>query len=245
MKYGIQMYSVRDLASQSLEEAIKRVALMGYSYVEYAGFFGHPAEQVREWQEKYGVEVSGTHSDWRDLFPEKIYNTIAFHKIIGNKNFIIPGTDLGSLEKIKVFADTMNYAQPILEENGIRLGYHNHSHEFAVRSWGSTIHSELELRTNIDFEIDTFWAFNAGVDPVECMKRLKNRVRVIHLKDGFTGGKGIPLGEGEVPVRAVREKAIELGMTMVVESETLTPDGCNEAQRCINFLKKLDAEDGR
>ena len=34
------------------------------------------------------------------------------------------------------------------------------------------------------------------------LERLKNRISVIHLKDGFKGGKGIPLGEGEAPVEA-------------------------------------------
>jgi hypothetical protein len=34
-----------------------------------------------------------------------------------------------------------------------------------------------------------------------------------------------------------------MGVTMIVESETLTPSGLDEAQRCINYLKKLDAED--
>ena len=60
---------------------------------------------------------------------------------------------------------------------------------------------------------------------------------------GFKGGKGIPLGEGEAPVAAVREKAIELGFIMVVESETLTPSGLDEAQRCINYLNSLDAQE--
>jgi sugar phosphate isomerase/epimerase len=106
--------------------------------------------------------------------------------------------------------------------------------------WGSTIHSEIERRTNIDFELDTFWLFNAHVDPLATMEKLKDRVHVIHLKDGFVGGKGIPLGEGEAPVKAVREKAIEMGLTMVVESETLTPSGLDEAERCIKYLRSIE-----
>ena len=70
------------------------------------------------------------------------------------------------------------------------------------------------------------------------MERLKDRISVIHLKDGFKGGKGIPLGEGTAPVLAVMEKAKELGIVMVVESETLTPDGPTEVAKCAEFLKK-------
>lgn len=131
----------------------------------------------------------------------------------------------------------MNKAQLRLAEEGISLGYHNHSHEFVVMPWGSTIHSELEKRGTFDFEIDTFWAFNAGIDPVETLKRLSGRVKVIHLKDGFKGGKGKSLGQGEAPVLKVREYAVKQGIRMVVESEGLDPTGLEEVKRCIDFLK--------
>ena len=48
MNYGIQLYSVRDLAENNLGEAVKRVAELGYNSVEFAGFFGHSADKVKE-----------------------------------------------------------------------------------------------------------------------------------------------------------------------------------------------------
>ena len=165
--------------------------------------------------------------------------TIAYHKGIKNPDYIVPGADLSTLEKIEDFCAVMNFAAPILSAEGIKLGYHNHSHEFAVMPWGSTIHAELERRTNVHFQIDTFWAFNAGCDPIAVMERLKNRIHVIHLKDGFTGGKGIPLGQGEAPVKAVIDYAAKNGLRMVVESETLQPCGLAEAEACMEFLKSV------
>ncbi|MCR4683313.1 MAG: sugar phosphate isomerase/epimerase [Clostridiales bacterium] len=244
MKYGIQLYSVRDLAAADFEAAVRTVAEQGYAYIEYAGFFGRSAEEVAALQEKYGISCIGTHSPWTDLRPSAIADTIRYHKTIGSKNYTVPGADLKSLEKIEDFCAVMNFAQPILDAEGIRLGYHNHSHEFRVMPWGSTIHSEIERRTKVDFEIDTFWAFNAGCDPLAVVDRLKDRIRLIHIKDGFYGGKGMPLGDGEAPVKDVRRQAIEKGIVMIVESETLKPDGPDEARRCIEFLKACDAEDG-
>ena len=238
--YGLQLFSLRDITDKDLEGALKAVAEMGYKYVEYAGFFGHPAEQVKAWQDKYGLACSGTHTGWGELLPENIEATIAYHKTIGNTNIIVPGADLRTLEKIEAFCAVMNAAQVRLAEEGISLGYHNHSHEFVVMPWGSTIHSELEKRGTFDFEIDTYWAFNAGLDPVAVLDRLADRVKVIHLKDGFKGGAGKSLGEGEAPVVAVREKALAMGLTMVVESEGLDPTGLEEVKRCIDFLKSLE-----
>ncbi|MBO5043200.1 MAG: sugar phosphate isomerase/epimerase [Clostridia bacterium] len=241
IEYGLQLFSVRDVTDKDLEGTLKAVAEMGYKYVEYAGFFGHSAEQVKEWQDKYGLKCSGTHSGWVELLPENIEATIAYHKTIGNPNYIIPGADLSTLDKIIDFCAVMNKAQLRLAEEGISLGYHNHSHEFAVMPWGSTIHSELEKRGTFDFEIDTFWAFNAGIDPVETLKRLSGRVKVIHLKDGFKGGVGKSLGQGEAPVLKVREYAIKQDIRMVVESEGLDPTGLEEVKRCIDFLKAQEA----
>ena len=70
-----------------------------------------------------------------------------------------------------------------------------------------------------------------------------SRLRCIHLKDGSPEGKGCSLGQGAAPVKAVRKKAIELGVGIVVESEGLDPTGKEEVERCINFLKACDAED--
>lgn len=53
MEYGLQMYSVRDITKTDLEGAMKAVAEMGYTYVEFAGFFGHSAEEVKGWLDKY------------------------------------------------------------------------------------------------------------------------------------------------------------------------------------------------
>lgn len=238
--YGLQLFSIRDFTSKDMGNALEKVAEIGYKYVEFAGFYNHSAADIKAMLDNAGLICSGTHSGWEDLTPTRIMDTIAYHKAIGNPYYIIPGADLSTLEKIDRFASVMNYAQPILAAEGIRLGYHNHSHEFVIMPWGSTIHSEIEIRTNVDFEIDTYWAWNADFDPLAILDRLQNRIRVIHLKDGLKGAKGFALGEGEAPVKAVRDKASAMGLTMVVESEGLKPDGMAEVARCMDYLKSID-----
>ncbi len=241
-EYGIQLYSVRDSMEKDMEGTLKKIADMGYKYVEFAGFFGRGAKEVKEMLGKAGLICSGTHSSWMDLKPTVIMETIKYHKTIGNPYYIIPGADLSTLEKIEEFCNVVNYAKPILAAEGIKLGYHNHSHEFVVMPWGSTIHSELEKRTDMDFEIDTYWTFNAGLDSISVLERLKDRIKVIHVKDGFMGAKGMPLGKGEAPVSAIVEYASKNGITMVVESETLIPSGLDEAKICIDYLKGLETQ---
>ena len=42
--YGIQLYSVRDTTPKDMEGTLRALSEMGYTSVEFAGFFGHSAE---------------------------------------------------------------------------------------------------------------------------------------------------------------------------------------------------------
>lgn len=253
IEYGLQLYSVRDITKVNFQDALKQVAAMGYKYVEPAGFFESKAEDVKAWLDEYGLICSGTHTGMGALEPENIDATIAYHKAIGCKNLIVPGADWSTQEKMDYNIDLLNAAQKKLAENGIVLGYHNHSREFFPTEYGKIIEDEIIARTTVEVEIDTFWAFNAGLNPIEICEKYKNRIRVIHLKDGFPsaddcknyqhvhdGVQGKSVGSGKAPVKAVREWAIANNILMVIESEGLDPTGPEEAKRCIDFLRTLD-----
>lgn len=247
-EYGLQLFSLRDVTANNLEAGLRAAHEAGYAFVEFAGFFGHDAETVKGWLQKYNLRVSGTHTGCDELQPDKLEATIAYHKAIGCDNLIIPAyANQESEEALEEVIALINRVQPILEENGIRLGYHNHSKEFLPTPFGKLIFDEMHSRTKVDFEIDTFWAWNADRDPIALMEQLhkEGRIRVIHLKDGFhtvngERAKGMAIGEGEAPCKAVREAALRLGIPMVVESETLTPTGPEEVTRCMKYLRTLD-----
>lgn len=239
MDYGIQMYSLRDTTEQDMEGSLRAVADMGYKLVEFAGFGGNPAEKVAEWLDTYGLTCHSTHTGHAWVVQD-LEGCVRYHKTIGCDYLIVPGFGHDTREKVEDFIAFCNEYQPRLAKEGIRLGYHNHSHEFLPTPYGMMIHEEIERRTKVDFQIDTFWAFNAGLDPLAVLDRLQDRIRCIHLKDGFKGGEGRSLGLGEAPVAAVRQKAIELGFTMIVESEGCEPTGAEEARRCIGYLRSLE-----
>ncbi|MDD3336352.1 MAG: sugar phosphate isomerase/epimerase [Eubacteriales bacterium] len=239
MNYGIQLYSIRDLSEKDLGRALEGVAKLGYQEVEFAGFFHHSAREVTAMLRDNGLAVSGTHTGLQEL-KERYGETVRFHQDIGCDTLIIPWVELNSSEKIDAAITDMNGLKVRLEKDGIRLGYHNHAQEFVQNDDGSFAYDELLSRTELALEIDTYWAYVAGKDPVALMRRLQSRVPVIHIKDGLSDGDGKPLGMGEAPVREVYAAAREMRIPMVVESETLTPDGMTEAGICIAFLKSLE-----
>lgn len=250
MQYGLQLYSVRDSAAQNFQDTLKRVAQMGYSMVEPAGFFGHSAVDVAAWMREYGLTACSTHTGYQAL-KNDLAGQIAYHKAIGCKNIVIPGAPHSNANETAELVETINRIQPIIEDAGMTLHYHNHWQEFRPNADGQIVEEVLAEKTRIGFEIDTFWVYNAGVDVFEVLETYKDRIALIHLKDGIAQDFADPsskpigrsLGSGKAPVEKIRETAIANGWKIVVESEGLDPTGLEEVQRCIDFLKGLDAND--
>lgn len=213
------------------------------------------AQQIKTWLDNFGLVCSGTHTGMDAIKPENIDATISYHKAIGCDNLIVPGCNWSTPELKDEVINTLNAAQKKLAENGIRLGYHNHSREFFPNEFGCVLEDEIIEKTQVELEIDTFWLFNAGIDVVPYLEAHKDRIRVIHLKDGIPsveedknyahvhdGVKGFSVGEGRAPIQAIREWAIQNDVLMVIESEGLNPTGPAEVKRCIDYLKTLDEE---
>jgi inosose dehydratase len=91
----------------------------------------------------------------------------------------------------------LNAIAEAIQGLGLRLSYHNHAPE---------LNSEIDVllaETDpafVSLLLDAGHAFRAGVDVVEFAVRRANRIAGIHLRD-FKGGKQVPLGQGEFPVR--------------------------------------------
>ena len=103
MKYGLQMYSVRDAAEKDLLGTLEKVAALGYHYAEFAGFFGHSAEAVRAKLLECGMEVSSTHTGMQELSDDVIGETIRYHKTLGNRLIVLPWADLDDQQKLDDF----------------------------------------------------------------------------------------------------------------------------------------------
>ena len=237
--YSIQLYSLRDTTPKDLNGTLEKVSALGYQAVEFAGFFNHSAGEINEMLARHNLAVSGTHSPFTDLI-RHYEETIAYHKAIGNKFYIIPGVDLSSQEKLDAFIEAVNPLCDKLAEEGITLCYHNHSSEFRPNADGSVPYEQLLYRSKIALEVDAFWAFVGMQNPIAILERVGDRLKFIHIKDGLASGKGFPLGMGEAPVKDVYDWAVAHNIPLVVESETLTPDGITEAKICIEYLASLE-----
>ena len=248
MKYGLQLYSVRDAMEEDFEDALRQVAEMGYSMVEGIPM-DRPAEEMRAILEMHGLTLCSNHLNIKAFDDdEAAKRTIQFHKVMGCTELVLGAVPNKTREDLEYSISTVNKYIPFLKKEGMRLHYHNHSKEFFENKDGIVVFDELVNRTDLMLQLDIFWAFNAGKNPMEMMEQYMDRMAFIHLKDGIVakdiwdpakGAVGKPLGRGQAPVADAYKKACELGMTVIVESENLDPDGLTEVMNCIEYLKKI------
>ena len=236
----LQMYSVRDCCEKDYDATLKTVKELGYDGVEPAGYYGHTPEEMKAMIDKYGFEIVGNHCGMGGPTEEDTLKVIEAQKALDNKYVVTQTYGISTQDDVDKFVEAANKKIEMFKEHGIELLVHNHYQEFKVLENGETIFDQFINRTNIKFEVDTYWAYVAGQDPIALMERLGDRLVLAHIKDGTMDKKGTQLGMGEAPVKEVYEYLKKKNIPIIVESETCTPTGLAEAEICINYLKALD-----
>lgn len=98
---------------------------------------------------------------------------------------LVKAIDAGGLDMWKRLGGVLNERAAALKPYGIELGYHNHNMEFRPQG-GTTGWNVLlgELDPKLVFlELDLGWAAAGGLDPAAEIRRLKGRIKMVHLKD--------------------------------------------------------------
>ena len=205
---GLQLYSIRsvignpELYAANHEEAFKALAEMGYTTVEAANYndgklYGVDPAQYKADLEAAGLKSLSSHIG-HNLSPEELASgnfeesmkwwdqAIAAHKAAGCKYIVTPSFRIPeTLEGLKTYCDYFNEIGKKCAENGILYGYHNHSNDF-LEVDGKMINDILIENTDPDlvaFEIDVAWAYRAGVDAAEYIRKHSGRFELIHVKE--------------------------------------------------------------
>ena len=190
---GYQLYSARREAEQDLLSVLRTLAAQGYDGVEFAGFYGHSAEEICQMLRDTGLKAVSSHVGLH-LIEADMQGTVDFHKAIGCEYIAVPYLMDDRRPGVPGFASvlrTVNTFGRMCRENGIQLLYHNHDFEFAPFSgmYGlDFIYAAIDADT-LKTEIDTCWVKYAGEDPAAYVKSYCGRAPIVHLKD-FVGQKG-------------------------------------------------------
>jgi sugar phosphate isomerase/epimerase len=163
--------------------------------------------------------------------------------------------DNGTYDEMMQDIDDMNLLVKALGNEGLKPMYHNHFQEFVVSYKGVSV-MDWYL-TLVDprfmFKLDVGWVYAGGLEPVEYMEKVKDRVRLIHCKDmmdrfqprhmldrenvknfGFTA-----LGTGQLDLKGIFGKALEIGQEWVIaEQDRVNVLGWKDALQCAYLNMK-------
>ena len=243
---AFQMYSVRDLIgdpdkfAQNQADVLKRLAEMGYTAVEAACYdngklYGMEPEEFKAAIEAAGLKVLSSHTT-RNLSDEEIQNRdftealkwwdqcIDAHKRAGCSYIVIPWCNVPpTLEALKVICEFYSEVGSRVNAAGMKLGYHNHSHEYQKVEDKVMLEYMLENTdpTKLFFEMDVYWTVRGQVAPVEMFKKYPGRFTLLHIKDDSEIGQS-----GMVGFDAIFNNAETAGLKgWIVELEhASTPD---------------------
>jgi sugar phosphate isomerase/epimerase len=238
---GLQLYSVRQQCAKDLPGTLTAVAKIGYKGVEFAGYHGRSAAELRKMLDDNGLVCCGTHTPYESVKPAKLQETIEFNQTIGNKFLIVPWMAEAKTQQVWLDrAKEYNELAAKLKPEGMWIGYHAHQHDFnkidGVSAWdlffGNT-------KPAVIMQLDTANCASGGADPVAVLKKYPGRARTIHLK-AFGGSPEAAIGEDKVDWKEVFAFCEGKGKTQwyIVEHES-GKDPLDAVKRCYEGLRKF------
>ncbi len=248
IKIALQLWSVREDCARDLEGTLRAIAEMGYEGVEFAGYYGRTAEELRKILDDLGLEVAGTHISIDTLIGDKLKETIEFNRILNNKFLIVPGLPEEMRNSKTAWLKTAELINKIADElktEGMRVGYHNHAIEF------KPINGEIPwyiffdaTKPEVIMQLDTGNAMHGGVSPdgiLDIIRRYPGRSVTVHMKEYSSKNENALLGEGEMKWKEFINLCESIGGTewYIIEQESYPYSPLECVRQCINNLKVI------
>ena len=201
-KIAVQLYSVHKYTdSVGLERTLADVAKIGYKGVEFAGYRGHSAAEIRRMLADNGLAACGTHVSTSAFMGDELPKSCEFCRECGFDLLVCPGGgNLPGDNWSGSFDDWMRHITDFYAKVaeraaafGCRIGLHNHAWEFErTLSDGTTYWDWFFSNTpgNVCMEQDVGWTVFAGHDPCAQFAKYPGRSPTLHAKENGTDEPG-------------------------------------------------------
>jgi sugar phosphate isomerase/epimerase len=211
---GVQLYTVRNLMAMDVAATLDLVASVGFSELEFAGYFGHSPAELRRLLDASGLAPVSAHIG-RAEFAADAGSVIEYAAELGHEYLVVPflADNERSLDDYRRHAEDFNRWGEACAEAGIQFAYHNHMFEFDETN-GVIPYDLLLNETDPDLvkmELDFCWGVGAGADVLAYFDAWPGRFPLCHLKD-FANGADVDIGDGIVDFDAVLAGAETAGM---------------------------------
>jgi sugar phosphate isomerase/epimerase len=242
---GIQLYTLRDEMKRDLPGTLARVAQIGYTEVEFAGYFDRTPAQIRELLATNRLTSPSTHIPYEQL-GAGWQKTLDDAKAIGHEWVTIPWTPeevRRTADDWKRVAERYTEAGRAARAAGLRFAYHNHDYELTPVD-GQVPLELLIAGTDpalVDFEMDLYWMVKGGADPLDYFARHPHRFPLVHVKDATAAPERrmVDVGAGTIDFAGIARAREQAGIRhWIVEHDNPT-DAFASARASYTYLAAL------
>ncbi len=205
---SVQLYTVRRLMRENFEKTIADVAKVGYSQVEFAGYYDRSAKEVRNILDRNGISSPSTHVGLNLVQGDSLKSLIEFAKIVGHEYLIVPFLEpeqRETLDQYKKLTEKFNKIGEECKKADLKFAYHNH--EFEFKPIDGVVPLDIMLNESdadlFNIQMDLYWAIDGGAKPIDYFKRYPGRFPLCHVKDMTKDGQMVDVGQGEVDFAAI------------------------------------------
>lgn len=240
---ALELYTVRDESARDFTGTIRQVAAMGYPAVEFAGYGGLSAPQMKTLLDETGLRAAATHVGLAAL-QDNLDAEIDYCLAIGCSYLVLPwlAPEQRSAEHFRALAPRLNEFGRRCHERGIVFGYHNHDFEFATVDGAYILDALLDATDPalVSLELDVYWAAYAGADPADYLRRHAGRAPLIHLKDLAPDRSFAEVGDGTLDLPSIFAAAEEGGARWyIVENDAPKMPSLQSARRSLENLRAM------
>jgi len=231
VRLAAQLYTVREFLKtpEAIAESLRKIREIGYRAVQASGLGPIDAAEFKRLADREGLDICATHVGYEDLL-HRLDEVIEKHRVWECKYVglgSLPERYRGDRAGYAAFAKEVTGIGAKLREAGLTFVYHNHDFEFAKHD-GKTGMDVLFEETGadaVDFELDVYWVQAGGADPIEWIRKVDGRMKVVHFKDmAITPQREqrfAEVGEGNMNFRGILSACEEIGVEWAAVEQDL------------------------
>ncbi len=197
---GLQLYTVRDDMQKNPVSTLKKIAEIGYSHVECAGyqngaFYGKEKLEFKNILTDLGLKMHSGHAMTGYGMPQGTCSlTYEWEKYCADaaylgQKYIVSAYFLEgerkTLDDYRRHADLFTKCALIAKKHGLTFCHHNHDFEF-IPIEGVVPYNIFIKETDaslVKFELDLYWSHKANVDIDKLISENPERFPLFHIKD--------------------------------------------------------------
>jgi sugar phosphate isomerase/epimerase len=250
---ALQLYTIRTMLDDpaQLGRVLGRVREIGYRAVEVAGLGPRAVDRFGEELRRADLVACAAHVGL-DRLAKDLDGAAAECRSWGCDYVVVPSVPAShrSAEGYRLFGAELARLAKGLRERGLRLAYHNHAFELERHGEQTGLESLFAAAGAdvLDAELDTYWLQYGGANPASWIRRFKDRVPLVHLKDmAVAGGEPVdaPIGEGNLDWIDILSACRDAGTRwLIVEQDDPGQDPMQSIAVSYRNLERLTAQVG-